>query len=455
MNRATTIASNRRVRGLLLESCARWVSFSLLVFEILACGNLSAAQAWDIVNFKLDLPPGLESAEASNYLRQAATTLDQSAPDIIVVREVPDWATGARLAQGLTSGTFRVVVCSSFRAGAAGRGETRQIAILSRQPAYLAWAEGWNQNPGGYAFAAFRSPLGKLGLFALTIDSQSNPLLFESEWEDAVAGFRTWQTNRLDAAVVLAPNPSEGMRRSFPGFETALTAPFPLPFLTNFPASSTLAVELPNVPERLPAFITTACPSIFTVTLGSPNFAARIPQPPQHVESTPDWQVSRRKAVDPASEHRLKGRPQTWLGLGAGAAFLICVILSRRLRQLAWKVRRDRPALAAETQHVDNGRSCPPASSPSAGEAVLGKLVADRTILLENQQLSAEAVNAAEELVAKVEQQLRQQTLAYNDRVEELTRELAAADEEGRLLIKTRIKQIKSQIIEKGPVRPE
>ena len=74
------------------------------------------------------------------------------------------------------------------------------------------------------------------------------------------------------------------------------------------------------------------------------------------------------------------------------------------------------------------------------------KLIEDRSHLLEGQQSAARKAIAVDERLAKIEAQIREQNQSYERRVEELTRELQAAKEENRELIRARIAQIKLEM---------
>jgi hypothetical protein len=74
------------------------------------------------------------------------------------------------------------------------------------------------------------------------------------------------------------------------------------------------------------------------------------------------------------------------------------------------------------------------------------KLIEDRSQLLDGQQSAATKAIAVDERLAKIEAQIREQNKVYERRVEELTRELQAAKEENRELIRARITQIKVEM---------
>jgi len=74
------------------------------------------------------------------------------------------------------------------------------------------------------------------------------------------------------------------------------------------------------------------------------------------------------------------------------------------------------------------------------------KLIADRAQLLEAQHAATEKAMTVEERLARVEFQIQQQNSGYQQRIEELSRELMAAKEENRELIRAQIRQVKAEM---------
>lgn len=79
-------------------------------------------------------------------------------------------------------------------------------------------------------------------------------------------------------------------------------------------------------------------------------------------------------------------------------------------------------------------------------QKVLRRLVADRSELLNAQQAATHKARAVDERLTRIELQIKQQNLAYERRLEELTLELLAAKEENRELIRARIVQVKAEM---------
>jgi hypothetical protein len=74
------------------------------------------------------------------------------------------------------------------------------------------------------------------------------------------------------------------------------------------------------------------------------------------------------------------------------------------------------------------------------------KLVTDRAEMMQAQQLATRMATTLDNRLARIEAQIQQQNQAYLCRIEELNRELAAAREENRELIRERIAQVKAEM---------
>ena len=77
---------------------------------------------------------------------------------------------------------------------------------------------------------------------------------------------------------------------------------------------------------------------------------------------------------------------------------------------------------------------------------ILGKLLTDRASLIQTQEAAASKVLAVDERLNRIELQLQEQNQNYERRIEELTRELLAAKEENRELIRVQIAQVKAEM---------
>jgi len=79
-------------------------------------------------------------------------------------------------------------------------------------------------------------------------------------------------------------------------------------------------------------------------------------------------------------------------------------------------------------------------------QKLVRKLVADRGQLLEGQRAATEKARTVEERLARVEHQMQRQNAGYQQRIEDLTREMIAAKEENRELIRAQIRQVKAEM---------
>jgi hypothetical protein len=77
---------------------------------------------------------------------------------------------------------------------------------------------------------------------------------------------------------------------------------------------------------------------------------------------------------------------------------------------------------------------------------VVQRLVSDRAQLLATQQAAALQMAAVDERLAKIERQVRQINLEYEQRIDALLMELATAKEENRELIRAKIELVKSEM---------
>ena len=74
------------------------------------------------------------------------------------------------------------------------------------------------------------------------------------------------------------------------------------------------------------------------------------------------------------------------------------------------------------------------------------RLLLDRDELMATQHAATMKVLAVEERLTKIEAQINLQNLGYQQRIDELTRELIAAKDENRELIRNQIRQVKAEM---------
>jgi hypothetical protein len=110
-----------------------------------------------------------------------------------------------------------------------------------------------------------------------------------------------------------------------------------------------------------------------------------------------------------------------------------------RRRALAAEERADRATAALRTGLLHH-------MSRWLKQKLVRKLFADRAQLLEAQRAATERVMTVEERLARIELQIQQQNQGYQNRIEVLTRELLAAKDENRDLIRAQIRQVKAEM---------
>jgi hypothetical protein len=79
-------------------------------------------------------------------------------------------------------------------------------------------------------------------------------------------------------------------------------------------------------------------------------------------------------------------------------------------------------------------------------EKLIQKLVTDRAQLMQAQQVAALKALAVDERLARVESQIQERMRVYEQRIEELLKELAVAKEENRELIRAKIAQVRAEM---------
>jgi exonuclease III len=315
-----------------------------------------------------------------------------------------------------------------------------------------------------------------------------------------IAALQNWTTNRLDALVV-AGDFNTAMDDADSSREKTL------PMLAGFGFENALAavpreqrVTLPGMRERVDATVdylftrnagTVSAPLFSQVALsehaavtcdldsGSPAAPivtqAPVAAPVSNVVPTASSFTTNSSAiVKPASTPVVMAtipanRPQ-WLWptvafiAGGGLLFLL----------MRWRGRRSRRLLAAPQQPpfvhiaIDGGTQTQLQISPPASRGValpedvrvgvaaqfahwlkqkfVQRLVSDRAQLLETQQAAALKVLAVDERLAKIERQIAERNREYEERIDDLLKELTNAREENRELIRAKIALIKTEM---------
>jgi hypothetical protein len=111
-----------------------------------------------------------------------------------------------------------------------------------------------------------------------------------------------------------------------------------------------------------------------------------------------------------------------------------------------WQQRALAAEQRAEQAHAVIRKGLLPHLSEWLKHFLFRKLVTDRERLLEAQQAATRKAVVVDERLARIEQQIKEQNLAYTKRIEELVCELASAKEENRELIRQRIAQVRAEM---------
>lgn len=152
----------------------------LVIAFLLAAGSLSATDlritTWNLNWFPNGNPKDAPAAEKERRIHAAADVLRALNPDIILLQEVRDYETAARLAEAIKPGAYQIAICSAFKDGFQPGLGKQQVVILAREPAQAAWAEPWKSMQGvgpprGFAFAWFKIKGVDVGIYCVHLKS--------------------------------------------------------------------------------------------------------------------------------------------------------------------------------------------------------------------------------------------------------------------------------------------
>ncbi len=155
-----------------------------------------------------------------SQIELAARALKQLDPEVILLQGVHDWRMCQQLARALKPGEYNIIGCSSFSDSRTNAPNASQVAILSRHKGYFFWSEPWRTAdqepmPGGFAVAAIQIGKRRLGVFSIqplwqqtpaggSAINSGLPAASVQQWVHALEILRSWETNRIEAAVVAA-----------------------------------------------------------------------------------------------------------------------------------------------------------------------------------------------------------------------------------------------------------
>jgi hypothetical protein len=465
---------------------------------------------------------------AGSRIQEAAAALGKLNSDVILLQQVPDWQTCARLAQALKPANYNVLVCSAFAPSNGGPG---QVAILAKQKAYFSWSESWQRDDGvpsggGFAFAAVRAGNRRVGLFSVLFDDTMRAATKADasaarqpgsapsrQWQAELDSFGNWVANRIEtvAAAGAFPGGKAGSpedRAYIDGFlgaplEHAITlagertsanlredyvlaqvtpgsralsgvvldrAGVTCDLVVN-PAAPVVAKPAPpatNPVTAAAANISTATPSRKAMTQGG-RFSARtwwllLPPVVLVVGVAAIWR-RRKRAASRRLAASVAGPAMADAARSGPASAATVVFMARTVTDSAEEPKPLTPASVMHVEgpgltHTQSGAPLPADERSVAmmrtglfalwsqwlKEKLVRKLLAERAEMLGTQQAATFKAMAVEERLARVELQIQHQYKAYERRVEELTRELLAAKDENRELIRVQIAQVKAEM---------
>src|SRR5215510_4979148 len=116
------------------------------------------------------------AAQQEQRIKEAADVLRPIDPDVILLQEVRDYDTCARLGEAIAPGVYHVAICSAFKEPFQRGLGKQQVAILSKYQAQAAWVEPWKSMngvdpPRGFAFAWFKIGNEDIGVYSLHLES--------------------------------------------------------------------------------------------------------------------------------------------------------------------------------------------------------------------------------------------------------------------------------------------
>lgn len=359
---------------------------SLIGLALLICAGAVGASPIRITALDVQRPENLASE---------AVDLKRLSPDVILLQHAPGWNGCRELAQAMQPENYEVVVCSAF-AGNGSRSTQGEFAILARGRGYLAWTE----ERGRFAFAAIRLAGKNVGLFST--DGGTNVALLSQ-----IETLRGWKDNQPQVFVVAGDGALDGLRQA--GFELSGDA-------------AGLECVYAQGAGRIAPALESQTPAGAAVT-----FVFDPSAPPL---------MARAGARVAAS--RANGGPawRWWLG-GLLAAGVILGLFRRR--------RRANPPLQPVVFRMEN-RETPEGLIQWLKQAFVQRLVSDRARLIATQQAAELTVLAVDQRLTKIEKQIQRQHLEYERRIDELVKELEAAQEENRELIRAKIALVKAEM---------
>jgi endonuclease/exonuclease/phosphatase family metal-dependent hydrolase len=419
-----------------------------------------------------------------SLIAEAAASLGDLKPDVILLQQVANWDSCNQLVKALLPQEYNVAVCSSFRDASTGGVSRQQVAILSKSKPYLSWPGSWESGvgaaglQGGFAFAAIRVAGRNIGFFSVqfgdSISARSEDARNKREEASRqllrqIASLGNWATNRLESFLV---GGDFNTTQDDPFFRSERT----LPSLEGFGFANAFA----GIPleQRVTLAANSRRPDA-TVDYIFSKGARQIGRPlitrtalAEHCAVTCQLDFSLQPLARPemASSSRpgSPGAPKTSAGNGRTSWMPSTIVVGLVLVALAlWTIR-----LRISRRDPANWRHSLPKNATSlslpnaatvvvppddrhravaeltrwAKQKVVQRLVSDRTQLLATQQAAALKVLEVDERLSSLEREVQKRRDEYERRIDQLLKELSTAREENRELIQAQIDLVKDEM---------
>ena len=476
MNGFMPLKSSRAAHGLL------FIIYLLVVSLFPNTGRASSLRVtvWDLESTAW-ITGGTNSQEVSPGQGATTQNLLNSNPDVILLQNVPDWESCVKMAALLQPGNFQVVTCSAFRDKATQILKKGQTAILARQPAVTTGMEQWTSSTG-FTFAVFEKSGERVGVYS--VQSAANPRL--DGWTPS-----SQQKNLFQSVQALEAGVSNQLKTFIIGGVISISDKETKLQSENFAAGlapSGFENKLNWAPESNLAeagamqFIQTRGISEVANIAFAPAVGSECKPLTCDLRWTPSTTASLSSPINPA------GAPTNTTGAmwianyskllrsltrtrGLLALILLVVVffglitvavlfgIKRRMQPSQVLVPMVSAPADLQQQVVDEfGLSVTERQGLVAGisswlkNKFLQRLLSERVQFAESQRLAALAVIRMDERLKEVEKEVRQSKQAYEDRIADLTLQLAAAQKENRELIRAQIESLKQQMAKSAPI---
>lgn len=425
---------------------------ALLLAAALSEASPVRVTTWDLEPTLMAGSNGWSASYQKTMVREVAATLGKLHPDVIILQNVAGWDICHELAAQLQP-VYPVGVCSTFRDPHSKR-LGHQVAVLSRTKAFLGWAESW-QNTGDFSGQGYGVAVLRLGDKNAAVFSVQARQEWGSNIVKQISTFQNWSDNRPQAFIVAGDFDSPDLALERIGFDKA-----------SVPSGCVFTRDAGQV--AVPTITRTALcehpAATFEMDLDAlVNRRAILATPPATSKSLRNilWLAAGvggiLLALGLAGRSKRRGRqtglaiasPRAGQVLGAPAEGLPYVHIETeglmQTQSQTWHVPpetvRARPKLTAEAE-----ASVVASVSRWLKHAVLRRLLSDRSQLAATQQVAAMKVLEVDKRLAKVERQIQQQQRDYEECIDGLLKELVAAKEENRELIRAKIALVKAEM---------